>query len=92
MKARLIGILKLLDRGEHDDKLIAVLPDSTLGDVSNLKMLDSKFVGIANIIETWFSNYKGPGKMVSEGFEDVGQARKILDAAVSAYKRNRTGK
>ncbi|MHC4267195.1 MAG: inorganic diphosphatase [Planctomycetota bacterium] len=92
VKARLIGVLKLLDKGEQDDKLIAVLPDSPLGEVSNLKMLNNEFVGITNIIELWFSNYKGPGKMVSEGFEDVGQARKILEAAISAYKQNHTDK
>lgn len=87
VKACLIGVLKLLDKGEQDDKLIAVLPDSPLGKVSNLKMLKSEFNGITNIIEVWFSNYKGPGMMVSEGFEDVDQAWKILDAAISAYKR-----
>ncbi len=92
VKARLIGVLKLLDKGEQDDKLIAVLPDSPLGEVSNLKMLNRKFVGITNIIEVWFSNYKGPGKMVSEGFEDVDEARKILDAAISAYNKNQKGK
>jgi len=88
VKACLIGVLKLLDKGEQDDKLIAVLPDSPLGKVSNLKMLKSEFNGITNIIEVWFSNYKGPGMMVSEGFEDVDQAWKILDAAISAYKRS----
>ncbi len=92
VKARLIGVLKLLDKGEQDDKLIAVLPDSPLGEVSNLKMLNRKFVGITNIIEVWFSNYKGPGKMVSEGFEDADEARKILDAAISAYNKNQKGK
>jgi inorganic pyrophosphatase len=51
-------------------------------------MLKSEFNGITNIIEVWFSNYKGPGMMVSEGFEDVDQAWKILDAAISAYKRS----
>lgn len=85
VKARPIGVLKLLDGGEQDDKIIAVLPDSPLGGISGLEELQREFKGITEILEIWFSNYKGPGKMESHGFEDEAEARDIIDAAAAAY-------
>jgi inorganic pyrophosphatase len=81
-----IGALRLLDKGEQDDKLIAVLPDSHFDGVKTLAELDAKFPGVTAIIETWFLNYKGAGKMTSRGFIDAPQARQLLDAAIAAFK------
>ncbi len=83
--ARPIGVLKLLDGGEQDDKIIAVLPDSPLGGVSSLEELQSDFKGITDILEIWFSNYKGPGKMESKGFGGLAEARDIINDAVADY-------
>ena len=33
-----------------------------------------------------FINYKGPGKMQSEGFGGVAEARDIIEAAAKAYR------
>jgi inorganic pyrophosphatase len=85
VEARLIGVLELLDRGEQDDKLIAVLPEGPLGNVSDLAELDANFAGISEILRLWFSNYKGPGKMSAKGFGDRAKALKILEAAIAAY-------
>ncbi|MDJ0554325.1 MAG: inorganic diphosphatase [Microcoleaceae cyanobacterium MO_207.B10] len=49
---KLIGVLKLLDGGEQDDKLIAVLKDTPLSEVDSIADLDSKFPGVTNIITT----------------------------------------
>ncbi len=86
VEAKLIGVLKLLDGGEQDDKLIAVLANTALYEAGNLKELKEKFGGVTTIVETWFTNYKGPGELVSNGYGDVEEARKILDAAIKAFK------
>ncbi len=39
-----------------------------LGKISSIEELNQEFKGITDIIEIWFSNYKGPGKMQSQGF------------------------
>jgi inorganic pyrophosphatase len=80
--AKLIGVLKFLDGGEQDDKLIAVLPNTALETINNFKELDQSFPGIKDIIKTWFSNYKGPGIMKFKGEGSVEDATAILDAAV----------
>ena len=86
VKARAIGVLKMLDGGEQDDKIIAVLPDSDLGRVCSIEELRREFTGIPEIIEIWFSNYKGPGKMESKGFAGVAEAEKVIRASVAAYE------
>ena len=87
LKARLIGVMKLLDGGEQDDKLIALMPDSPLGKIKSIAELDQKFNGITHILDTWFSNYKGSGKMKSRGFADVDEAKLVLRTAIDAYKK-----
>jgi len=85
VQARPIGVLKMLDDGEQDDKIIAVLPNSDLGKISSIEELTGEFRGIAEILEIWFSNYKGPGKMKSKGFGSVADATSIIESAVAAY-------
>jgi len=86
---RLIGVLELLDGGERDDKLIAVRPGSTLGDIESLEELDRRYAGASEIVKLWFSNYKGKGKMEAQGFGDPKRAQEILEAAITAYPGER---
>ena len=85
VKARVIGVLELLDGGEQDDKLLAVLEDSPLDRVASLEQLDEEFPGVTQIVRLWFSNYKGPGRMESKGFGSVTRAEEILVTAIEAY-------
>jgi inorganic pyrophosphatase len=87
--ARAIGILKLRDGGEQDDKIIAVLPGSQLGNIKSVEQLKEKFKGSDKIIEIWFSNYKGPGNMISGGFAGRDEAEKVIKVAVEAYRREK---
>ncbi len=85
VKARPIGVLKLLDDGEQDDKIIAILLDSPLVAVSTIDDLWHEYKGITGILEIWFSNYKGPGRMLSKGFGSLAEAQLVINAAVEAY-------
>jgi inorganic pyrophosphatase len=59
---RVIGVLKMLDGGEQDDKLIAVLAkNSPFSHIKSMAQLDTEFAGVSQIINLWFANYKvGP--------------------------------
>ncbi len=85
VKSKIIGVLYLLDRGEQDDKLIAVSANSKLYDVNSINELNEKYKGVSEIIQLWFSNYKGPGKLVSKGFGDRSEAEEILQSAITDY-------
>ena len=86
VKAKLIGVLKCLDGGEQDDKLLAVLSGTPFFNVNNIKELNMQFDGASKIIEIWFSNYKGPGQVESKGITSVEEANKVLNLAIRAYK------
>lgn len=85
VQVKVIGVLKLIDRGEQDDKLIAVLRAGPLWGVNSLAELEQKFPGVKTIVETWFRNYKGPGKMESQGYAAAAEARKVLTAAIQDF-------
>ncbi|NPD15981.1 inorganic diphosphatase [Xinfangfangia sp. D13-10-4-6] len=85
---RLIGVLKMLDGGEQDDKLIAVLAEgSPFSHIESMAQLDSEYPGVSDIIGLWFANYKGPdGGMEAKGFEEAAVAREVLAAAEAHFK------
>lgn len=85
--ARPIGVLKLLDGGEQDDKIIAVTSGSIFGKISSVDELDREFSGVTKIIELWFSNYKGPGEIESKGYGNVSEAHEMIRFASKAYEK-----
>lgn len=82
IQARVICVLRFLDGGEQDDKLLAVLPGTPLGDVTNLRQLQKQFPGALQIVERWFQHYKGLSEMKFLGRGDVDEAEDILDATL----------
>lgn len=67
VECKLIGVLKLLDRGEQDDKLIAVSLNSIFNNINSLEELDLEYKGVSEVLKIWFSNYKGEGLMEFKG-------------------------
>lgn len=84
-RVRIIGALKLLDNGEVDDKLIAVTLTGKLSGVTSISELNQLYPGITIILETWFDNYKGPGKMEPAGFVDVDSALIVTLNAINDF-------
>lgn len=63
---RVLGRLAMIDHGEIDDKILAVIADDPLYQhIESVADLNSHFPGITLIIETWFQYYKGPGSDVT---------------------------
>lgn len=85
LRCKIIGVLKLLDNGEQDDKLIAVSENSVFDSNSTIEDLQNNFPGMLGIIETWFTNYKGGSIVLSNGFRSKDEALKILEQSVEAY-------
>ncbi|MDJ0849924.1 MAG: inorganic diphosphatase [Myxococcota bacterium] len=87
VRARVIGVLRLLDGGERDDKILAVLDGDPLAEARSIRDLDERFPGVTKIVEIWFESYKGPGRLESQGFAGPEAGRKIVEAAAAAYAR-----
>ena len=86
LPTRPIAVLKMLDGGEVDDKIIAVASEGPFAKVTTLKALTENYPGVTEIGERWFQNYKGPGKVVTKGYQDETAAGTVINAAIAAYE------
>ncbi len=91
VRARPVGVLRLLDDGERDDKILAVRTRGPLSDVTDLTTLDARYPGVRQIVETWFTHYKGPGRIRSGGFADAVEAMAIVEEASRYHDRGADG-
>lgn len=90
VKVKLIGVLKMTDNGEQDDKLIALHDSSPLYPaIDTINELNEKYPGILQILQLWFENYKGPGEMTFNCRGDAVEAKKIVDFAIRSYKEHK---
>jgi inorganic pyrophosphatase len=78
VQVRPVGVLLLRDDGERDEKILAVPTSGPLSDVGDLATLESGYPGITLIIETWFTNYKGAGRVTSAGLDDAAAAMALV--------------
>ena len=90
VKCKVIGVLFLLDQGAQDDKLIAISDNSPLFHINEIADLTKNYIGVSEIIKLWFTNYKGPDKMKSNGFGNKQVAEEILQRAINECKLNRS--
>jgi len=84
--SRIIGVIKMLDNGEQDDKLIAVAADSHFGDIKSLDELIEEYPGALEILKSWISNYKGKGFVEILSVENEEKALVLLQTAKDAFK------
>jgi inorganic pyrophosphatase len=89
IKTKIIGVLRLKDDGERDDKLIGIPEQGPFKNVDSIEILKEKFPGVLNIIETWLTNYKGVGIIVSNGFRTKDVAQKLLKEAIHGFNNRR---
>ncbi len=88
VRARPIGVLRLIDDGDRDDKILAVRTSALFSDVVDLETFESRYPRAGLIIETWFTNYKGPGRVTSAGFGDAAAAMEVVLEASQYYEEN----
>lgn len=79
-----VALLKLLDKGEQDYKIIAVPqnPEKRIVDVTTFNELEKNHPAILEIIELWFLNYNKKDVGVVEGWGDEREALNEIRQAV----------
>ena len=89
VEIKLIGILKMLDEGKMDDKLIGVMVNNSIfSSVTSFNELKKSYQGVIEILEIWFTNYKGSKKIAVHGFENEQKALEIFKSARLQYKNH----
>ncbi len=87
VEARIIGIMKFIDSGEIDDKVITVLSDDKRMDhITSLEQLGDHAL---KEMEHYFEHYKDlkkPGTCQVLGFEDITEAKRIIHDCAKRYE------
>ena len=84
-KCKIIGVLKLTDHGENDDKIIAVSQNSEMYKVNDILEMENEFNGVLDIVEIWFKNYKGSDVLQSNGYSSRDSAMEIIQRAIETH-------
>ncbi len=77
VKVRVIGMLKLIDKGKIDNKIISVKEDSIFAKIKSLENLENDHSGVLEIFSIWFENYKGVN-LEFLGFEEKKKAKEFI--------------
>lgn len=87
--ARIIGIMKMDDGGETDDKVIAVLADDKRMDhIKKLEDLGEYFKTEAQYFWEHYKDLKKPGSVKTGGFFGSDEAVKIIDECAARYTKD----
>ena len=88
LRAKPIGMMKMIDQGQIDDKIIAVHADDP--EYSNYRSIHELPQHRLKEIKNFFENYKElEGKQVSvENFKDCAEAINVIKDAQKLYKEN----
>lgn len=88
VEARVIGVMKFVDDGEVDDKVIAVPADDrntgnaiqSMGDIAPqlIKQIENHF--------THYKDLKKPGSTVVEGFQGLDEAKAVIKESISRWR------
>ncbi|MSR64122.1 MAG: inorganic diphosphatase [Planctomycetes bacterium] len=88
---QVLGLIRLIDAGAKDDKLIAVPMGSPLAKATSVAQLDELFPGVTAILRTWFENYKSKGALQCQGFGTPEDAQALLGAAQGSFEAGEKG-
>lgn len=90
IKARAIGVLRMIDDGEADDKIIAVPAsdvDPTYADIKEMDDLPKMDAERLNAFFNVYKNLPDGGDIQLDGFGDASDAREMLTQAFDAYEK-----
>jgi len=87
VQARIVGVIRIKDRNEQDDKLIAVPLQPAFENIATLDDLEQHLPGVVDILVVWLENYKGPQAIQIDSVANHNTAEVILNAAIVAFPR-----
>lgn len=87
MKVKVIGVLKMTDFGEQDDKIIAVQLNDEFSKYNEINELKKNNNNILDEVILWFQNYKGENIIKVFGYESSMEAINLIMMGSRYYKK-----
>ena len=87
MKVKVIGVLKMTDFGEQDDKIIAVQLNDEFSKYNEINELKKNNNNILDEVILWFQNYKGKNIIKVFGYESSMEAINLIMMGSRYYKK-----
>jgi inorganic pyrophosphatase len=91
VSARVIGVMRMVDHGEMDDKIIAIAEnDMSVEHISDISELPNHFI---RELRSFFEDYKKleHKEVIVEEFQDASVARDIVQQSIVDYKEKFSG-
>jgi inorganic pyrophosphatase len=79
MPVRIIGAIRLSERGETDTKVISLISDGPFREINEISELLMHYPGTVEIIRLWFEGYKGPGSFLFQGYANSKEAINFVE-------------
>jgi len=89
VEARIIGVMKFIDGGEVDDKIIAVInDDKRMNHIALYADLGEQFVKETTYYWEHYKDLKKPGTGKVDGFFGIDEAKKIITECAERYTKD----
>jgi len=87
MKVKVIGVLKMTDFGEQDDKIIAVQLNDEFSKYNEINELKKSNNNLLDEVILWFQNYKGENIIKVAGYESSIEAVNLIMMGSRYYEK-----
>ncbi len=88
VKVKILGVIRMKDFGENDDKIVAVPLNDSFSKYENLLHFKNENPKILEEITNWFENYKGKNVVTFEKLGTVSEAQKLINYTNREYKKS----
>lgn len=87
VRAKVIGVMRMIDNNEADDKIIAVAADDV--SVNHIRAIEELPVHFHSELKHFFEEYKKLEKktVLVEKFQDADTANAIIEQAIEDYRK-----
>ena len=89
IKVKAIGVMRMNDSGDQDDKIIAIpLNSKLLSNIKDIQDLQKSNPELLKKIKFWFKNYKGDNVVEFINFESAAKAAELIKFTERHFKRS----
>ena len=86
IRARPIGLLRVVDCFERDDKILAVPSDAAFAEIDSVAALERAFPGFEETLAHWFENGRADRVVDFQGYASREAATLLIEDAVRAFE------